>query len=84
MLLPSQKLAKAFLLVFAFKICLGHQSVTPFLRGTPKCVTYLFIHNFEHFSEQSHSVISTVVRYPSCFLMFTLISIPPICPLPKS
>ena len=30
-------------------------------------VACLFIHNFEHVSEQSNSVISTVVRYPSCF-----------------
>ena len=86
--------AKAFFLVFTFKICLRHQSVTPFLSyatsplknpwSAPPSVVCLFIHNFEHFSEQSNSVISTVVRYPSCFWMFTLISIPPICPLPKS
>ena len=35
MLLPSQKPAKAFFFVFAFKICLRHQSVTPFLNGAP-------------------------------------------------
>ena len=35
MLLPSQKPAKAFFLVFAFKICLRHQSVTPFLVDAP-------------------------------------------------
>ena len=35
MLLPSQKPAKAFFLVFAFKICLRHQSVIPFLVDAP-------------------------------------------------
>ena len=33
MLLPSQKPAKAFFFLFVFKICLRHQSVTPFLNG---------------------------------------------------
>ena len=33
--LPSQKPAKAFFLVFAFKICLRHQSVTSFLSDAP-------------------------------------------------
>ena len=67
MLLPSQKPAKAFFLLFCIKICLRHQSVTPFLSGTPPCVAYSFIHDFEHFSEQSNSVVATVVRYPSWF-----------------
>ena len=34
-LLPSQKPAKAFFFVFAFKICLRHQLVMPFLSGAP-------------------------------------------------
>ena len=46
-------------------------------------VACLFMQDFEHFSEQSNSVVSKI---PQLFLneMFTLISIPPICPLPKS
>ena len=91
--LPSQKPAKAVFLVFVFKICLRHQSVTPFLGdatspmknpgSAPASVACLFIYDFEHFSEQSNSVVSKI---PQLFLneMFTLISIPPICPLPKS
>ena len=69
--------AKAFFLVFTFKICLRHQSVTPFLSdatsplknpwSAPASVACLFIHNFEHFSEQSNSMVSTVVRYPAVF-----------------
>ena len=46
-------------------------------------VACLFMDDFEHFSEQSNSVVSKI---PQLVLkeMFTLISIPPICPLPKS
>ena len=65
MLLPSQKPAKAFFLVFAFKMYLRHQSVMPFLSGVPPpkknpgsapaSVAFLLIHDFEHFSEQSGS-----------------------------
>ena len=50
----------------------------PFLSGAlppkktpgsaPASVACLLIHDFEHFSEQSNSVISTVVRKPSCFV----------------
>jgi len=33
--LPTPPRDKAFFFVYAFKICLPHQSVTPFLSGAP-------------------------------------------------
>ena len=72
--LPSQKPAKAVFLVFVFKICLRHQSVTPFLVMQPLLRKILDppLHLLPAYSSMTlntflNNLILWLVRYLSCF-----------------